>query len=598
MPALSSPPSLFSDAAPFSEPKKSAPRAVWTPKTRVEPADEFIARQARVSPVAAALLRQRGFTTAASIDAFFHPSPAVLRDPQSLPDIELAVARLIRAIEDGQKILIFGDYDADGVTSTALLIRSLRLLGAKVDWRLPERLEGYGLTPAVITDAHAAGFDLIMSADCGITAIEPAKLARQIGIDLIITDHHEPSTELPDAIAVVNPKRHDSTYGFDGLSGCGVAFKVMQALISAHNPRILPSFSQKYLDLVALSTIADCVPLCDENRYLAAEGLRRLYGTKKAGLRALIESMSAKDAAKRYDKGFFIGRDVSWGLAPRLNAAGRLASPRLALELLLCDDPDECQERAQELNAINTQRKTDQEIALRGALELVESQTDLDSDLLLVAAHPSWHRGIVGLIAGKLVERYHRPAFALSIHDGHAHGSGRSIHGFDLHALIEATRAHLSSGGGHAAACGLSLPEANIENFRAAALDFAAQTLTLDDLKPTLTPDCEVSGNHLDGELTRELALMEPCGTGNEEPKFLLRGARVEGARAFSMGKHLELTLRQDGRRLRAIWWGKGDRLGEFRVGSHLETIFVPKPDTYTGQGEIQLVIDDARLEV
>ncbi|RYG65660.1 single-stranded-DNA-specific exonuclease RecJ, partial [bacterium] len=321
----------------FAAPNRPTPRAVWKPKTSVQPSDELLAREAGVTPVAAALLRQRGYATGAAIDAFFHPEPTVLRDPALMPDMDKAVQRLIQAIEKNEKILIFGDYDADGVTSTALLVRSLKLLKADVHWRLPERLEGYGLSPAVIRDAKAAGFDLVMSADCGITAVEPANTARDLGIDLIITDHHEPSSELPECIAVVDPKRADSQYGFEGLSGCGVAYKVMQALITALNPKALDSFSERYLDLVALSTIADCVPLCDENRYLASQGLKKLYETPKKGLRALIESMQPKDASKRYDKGFFIGRDVSWGLAPRLNAAGRLASPKLALELLLCE---------------------------------------------------------------------------------------------------------------------------------------------------------------------------------------------------------------------------------------------------------------------
>jgi single-stranded-DNA-specific exonuclease len=568
---------------------------VWKPKTSVLPADEFVARSAGVTPVAAALLRQRGYHDADAIDAFFHPDAAVLRDPALLPDIEKAVARLIVAIEKGEKILIFGDYDADGVTSTALLVRSLKLLKADVSWRLPERLEGYGLSPAVIQDAKTAGFDLVMSADCGITAVEPAKVARQLGIDLIITDHHEPSHELPECIAIVNPKRADSAYGFGGLSGCGVAYKVMQALITAYNPRLLDSFSEKYLDLVALSTIADCVPLCDENRYLASQGLKKLYETPKKGLRALIESMQPKDANRRNDKGFFIGRDVSWGLAPRLNAAGRLASPKFALELLLCDDAQECARRAEHLNEINAQRKTDQETALKSAMQIVERQSDLDSDLLLVAGHETWHRGIVGLIAGKLVEKYHRPAFAFNIHDGHAHGSGRSIPGFDLHALIEATREHLTTGGGHAQACGLSLPAQNIDAFRAAALEWASTKISFDDLRPTLAPDCEVRGSHLTPQLTRELVLMEPCGTDNEEPKFLLSGARVEATKAFSNGVHLELTLRDEGRKLRAIWWRQGEKLSEFRVGDTIETIFVPKPDTFNGKNDVQLIIEDAR---
>jgi single-stranded-DNA-specific exonuclease len=561
------------------------------------PADEFIARQAGVSPVAAALLRLRGYESVASISAFLEPSPSLLRDPALLPDIGLAVARLVQALERREKILIFGDYDADGVTSTALLVRCLRLLRADVHWRLPERDEGYGLNSNVMRDAHAQGFHLVMSADCGIRDVEAAQTARELGLDLIITDHHEPGVELPECVAVVNPKRADSRYGFGGLSGCGVAFKVMQALLLAYKPEALDSFSEKYLDLVALSTIADCVPLCDENRYLTAAGLHSLYGTRKKGLRALIEAAGPKDSSRR-DKGYFVGRDISWGLAPRLNAAGRLASPTLALELLLCDDEIRAYDLAQRLNVINAQRKGDQEIALRSAMQMVEQESNLDRDVLLVAAHSSWHRGIVGLIAGKLVEKYHRPAFAFNVHDGHAHGSGRSVADFNLHDLLEATRPHFTRGGGHAAACGLTLPEANIGIFRAAAQEWAGSHLSVADLRPIVCPDCEVEAAHLTPQLVTELARLEPCGTGNEEPKFLLRGARVESIRTLSMGKHLEVTLRGDGKRLRALWWQNGDKLGDFRVGDPVEVVFVPKINDYMGKNEVELTIDDARVMI
>lgn len=577
-------------------PPKTPPRALWKPITRVGPADELLARQAGISPVAAALLRSRGHGDLDAMQAFFHPQPTLLRDPAGLPDIEKAVARLIQAIEKQERILIFGDYDADGVTSTALLIRSLRLLGAQVDWRLPERNEGYGMNNAVIEEAKAAGFDLLMSADCGIRDVEPARRAREIGLDLIISDHHEPSGELPDCIAVVNPKRADSQYGFDGLSGCGVAFKIMQALVTAYKPRLADSFGEKYLDFVALSTIADCVPLLDENRYLASAGLLQLYGTKKKGLRALINAANANVDKKR-DKGFFVGRDVSWGLAPRLNAAGRLASPKFALELLLCDDAEEAARRALHLNEINAQRKGDQETALKGAIEHVRRETDLDSDVLLIAAHPAWHRGIVGLIAGKLVEKFHRPAFAFNISDGHAHGSGRSLGDFDLHALLEATSEHYTRGGGHAAACGLSLPAHKIEDFRAAALEHAHKHLTMADLRPILSPDCELRGRHIDLELTRELRLLEPCGTGNQEPKFLLRGAIIESVKGFGGGgAHLEVVLRDDGKRLRAIWWRMGERLAQFGAGDVVELIFVPQPNEFNGSVTLQLIIEDLRL--
>ena len=565
--------------------------ALWSAATKVEACDRRIAARLGINPICAAILRARGHKTAEAIEEFFAPHPGLLRDCADLPDIEVAIDRLWRAITDREPILIFGDYDVDGITSTALLVRSLQKLGAQVSYRLPERDEGYGLTVEVIDDAAKQKIALVLTADCGITAVAAARRAREVGIDLIITDHHEPDAELPDAVAVVNPKRADSRYEFTGLSGCGVAYKVMSALLKRYQPAAFSSFSERYLDLVALSTIADCVPLHDENRYLVARGLHNLYGTRKKGLRALIESAAIRD------KGFYVGGDVAFRLAPRLNAAGRLDSPTLALRLLLSNDEAECASLAAQIEALNGQRRTDTEVALLEAQELVEREANLGDDRLLIAAGRGWRRGVVGLIAAKLVDCYHRPAFALNVENGHAHGSGRSHAEFDLHALLDSTRDLIVSGGGHAGACGLTVETAKLPLFREQALDYAAQKLEMKDLVPRQTADCEAPGRDVTLELAQELMKLEPCGSGNHSPVLLLRGARLQTMWPLKE-EHSKGRLMTDGQSIEWIWWRSADRREAFEKGDSVDCIFVPEVNEYRGQTSLQLVIKDMRVSV
>ena len=566
-----------------------APR--WQAAAHVEACDRRIAARLGISPVSAAILRARGHGDAAAIEAFFAPHPGLLRDGADLPDIERAIDRLWRAIQDRETILIFGDYDVDGITSTALLVRSLQKLGARVCYRLPERDEGYGLTIGVVDEARSRGVTLLMTADCGITAVEAARHAKTVGIDVIVTDHHEPdeAAGLPDAIAVVNPKRADSKYEFTGLSGCGVAYKVMAELLKRHQPAALASFSERYLDLVALSTIADCVPLHDENRYLVARGLHKLYGTRKKGLRALIDSAGIRD------KGYYVGGDVAFRLAPRLNAAGRLDSPTLALRLLLSNDEAECAELAAQIEALNGQRRTDTDAALIEAHELVERQANLSDDRLLIAAGKGWRRGVVGLIAAKLVDRYHRPSFALNIENGHAHGSGRSCADFDLHALLEGARELIVSGGGHAGACGLTVETARLPQFREHALDYAAQKLSMEDLVPRQMADCEAPGRDVTLELAHELLRLEPCGSGNHAPVLLLRNARLQTMWPLKED-HSKGRLMTDGQSIEWIWWRSAERREEFERGASVDCLFVPEVNEFRGQTSLQLTIKDMRV--
>ena len=567
----------------------AAPSAKWQALTHVEACDRRLAARLQISPVSAAILRSRGYDSPDAIEAFFAPHPGLLRDAADLPDIERAIDRLWRAIQNRESILIFGDYDVDGITSTALMVRSLQKLGAHVTYRLPERDESYGLTTKVVEEAAARNIALIVTADCGITALEAARRARELNIDLIITDHHEPESELPLAIAIVNPKRADSKYEFTGLSGCGVVYKLMTELLKRYQPSAVNSFSERYLDLVALSTIADCVPLHDENRYLVARGLRQLYGTRKKGLRALIDSANIRD------KGFYVGGDVSFRLAPRLNAAGRLDSPTLALRLLLSNDEAECAQLAEQIEALNGQRRTDTDAALLEAHSLVEREANLDADRLLIAAGSGWRRGVVGLLAAKLVDKYHRPAFALNIENGHAHGSGRSCADFDLHSLLEASRELIVSGGGHAGACGLTVETKRLPEFREHALEYAADKLTMDELVPRHTADCEAPGRDVTLELAREMVQLEPCGSGNHAPVLLMRRARLQTIWPLK-AEHCKGRMMVEGQSIEWIWWRSADRLAEFDRGSAVDCLFVPEVNEYRGQTSLQLTLKDMRL--
>jgi single-stranded-DNA-specific exonuclease len=571
--------------------KTPTPPARWSVKTQIENRDREVARSCDISPAAAAILRARGHKTAEEICRFFNPSVDELRDPFLLPDIEPAVARLHAAIENKEAILVFGDYDVDGVTSTALLVRALKALGANVEWLIPERHDGYGLSVPAIEDAASRGIKLVFSADCGIGALEPAKRARELGLDLIITDHHEPGEVLPDAIAVVNPKREDSQYGFRELSGCGVAFKVLQALLQKHWPRHAASFQSKFIELVGLAAIADCVPLTDENRYLAREGLRALAATNKPGLQALMRTARLKT------ENGLTGKNVGFTIAPRLNAAGRVASAQSALQLLLSTDLLECEALAEELETLNRERQDWTSRVMHEATVRVLENPNWQREMIIVVAGEGWPHGVVGLVAGRLAERFCRPAIALSIEEnGIAKGSGRSSQDFDLTQLIQSTQHLLETGGGHAAACGLSLRAEKIDEFRAAAIACAGEVLAGKDFAPQVEADCEVSGEEITRQLVLDLMQLEPCGMDNPEATLMLKNAQIVDGKAIGKeGEHLKWFVRADGRSFDALWWRPGENANGFAAGQKVDLCIVPELNEWNGNERIQLIIKAAR---
>lgn len=564
----------------------------FTVATQVTETDRKLATRCGVSPVLAAILRLRGIEDPAAVQEYLNPQASCLGDPALLPDIIPAVERLAQAVTERQPVLIHGDYDADGLASTALLVRSLRALSVPVEHYIPERVDGYGIAPEAIDLAVEKGIGLVMTADCGIGAHETAQHAIRRGVDLIITDHHEPGDTLPPALAVVNPKRADSRYGFRDLCGCAVAFKVMQALVARVQPAYADSFFNRFVELVGLATVADCMPLVGENRYLAAEGLRRLPNSKKPGLQVLLEACSFRNASEGLS-----GRHVSFGLAPRLNAAGRMGCARLGLDLLLSSDLDLCRTYGSQIEELNRER---QELTSRVTLEAVaavERRHQLDRDPLLLAVGEGWPMGVVGLVAARLQERYQRPVVVLSVEGDSAQGSGRSVPGgLDLQQLLADTSHLLERGGGHQAACGLTVSAVRLEEFCEAALASAQSHIKLEDMALAPDAECLVTLPEITLQLACDWQRLEPCGNGNPEPRLLVRQVRIREGRVIGPdGMHLKWKIMAGGCFMDALWWRPGSKSNGFQTGDVVDLVCIPQINEYNGCTSVQLVIKDAR---
>ena len=554
--------------------------------------DAVVARlshELRVSPVTARLLCIRGLDDPLSARRFLFPSLDDLLDPNRLTDLPAAVDRILRAIANKERIAIHGDYDVDGVTSTVILRRALELLGADVTHFIPERLrDGYGLQPASIERLHALGVVLIISVDCGIRGVEAAARARALGLDLIITDHHEPDTELPQALAVINPKRHDCSYPDKNLAGVGVALKLVQALcIKTGHTSWLPAF----VKVAAIGTLADVVPLTGENRVIAKLGLEMLSkGPHKVGLRSLLDVCGL--IGKEIDS-YHIG----FVLAPRVNAAGRMSSPDIAARLLLASDEamrDEARGLAQQLDTENIRRQQEEADIVTAARKAVETDLEIGSRTVIVVAGEGWHRGVIGIVASKLVDAFHRPAIVISTDGDVAHGSCRSIPSFNMLGALESCGEVMSKFGGHKQAAGLTMASARVRELRARVNDFADGCLQPDDLRPRIWIDGALGFRSIDEQMASELTSLAPFGAGNPRPIFRTSGVEiVDGPRRLKE-RHLKMAFRQDGRVMRGIAWRASER--EEFVAEHrtaIDLAFSLEQDTWEGERYLQLSIAD-----
>jgi single-stranded-DNA-specific exonuclease len=499
----------------------------------------------------ARLLVQRGYGSVESARGFLRPVLGALSNPLDLPDMERAVAVVAAAVRAGHPVMVHGDYDVDGQCGTALLTRVLRAAGATVIPFIPNRMrDGYDLGPAGVARARATGARVIVTVDCGVTAREAIADARAAGIGVVVTDHHLPG-ELPAAQAIVNPRRGDPDAPTADLCGTGVAFKLAQALVGALGlPQTLPLH---FLDLVALATIADVVPLTRENRILTRFGLRKLAASRWPGVRALIETAGLTGSEIK-------AGHVGFVLAPRLNAAGRIGDATDGLDLLLCDDPADALDRARRLEAVNTRRQELDQAILDQALGLLEREADLDRDYGLVLAQDGWHPGVIGIVASRIVERFARPAILVALDGASGKGSGRSIPKFDLHGALVACGAHLSRFGGHRMAAGLTVSRDRLDGFRQAFNAHAKSLLRPEDLVAVQRIDAQVAFDALDFGLEKLLKYLEPCGPGNPSPVFGVTGVAVREARPVGTN-HLRLLLEDPRGRLTTIGFDWADRV-------------------------------------
>jgi single-stranded-DNA-specific exonuclease len=567
------------------------PTLLWEPVICDEAAVAPLAAALGVTPVVARLLCQRGLADPEAAARFLAPSLAQLHDPFGLAGMTEAVDRIQAAVARRERVAIHGDYDVDGITATVILRRMIEGLGGEVVHFLPDRLrDGYGLQVPAVERLHADGVRLLISVDCGIRSAEAARRARELGLDLVVTDHHEPEAELPPALAVINPKREDCGYPDKHLAGAGVALKLVQALCQRTGREAwLPAF----VKMAAIGTLADVVPLLGENRVIASAGLALLSrGPHKVGLQALLEVAGL--AGKRIGS-----HDVSFQLAPRLNAAGRMASPDIAARLLLANDPaaaGEAHALAAQLDEENGRRQAQEQEILAAARKTIESDPDIGARAVLVVAGEGWHRGVIGIVASKLVESFCRPAVVISIEDGLAHGSCRSIPAFDMLAALAACHAHLARYGGHRAAAGLTLEAGGLKAFRSALQQYGDDHLGPDDLRPRLRIDASLGLADIKGRVVEELGRFEPFGLGNPRPVFLASGVQIADGPRRVKERHLKLAVRQQGRVFRVIAWRAADREQELAaVRSNFDLAYSLTQNTFNGETFTELTLADAR---
>ena len=567
------------------------PRLIWDHPDVDEGRAGDLASALDLDPVIARLLVLRGIDTADEAGRFLDPRIDHLHDPFRLADLPLAVDRLQRAIEKGERIAIHGDYDVDGVTSTVILRRVLDLLGADVVHFIPERLkDGYGLEPAAVERLAARGAAVVVSADCGIRSQAAAARARELGVDLIVTDHHEPEAVLPPALAVINPKRRDCGYPDKNLAGVGVALKLVQALcLRSDRAGWLPAF----VKLAAVGTVADVVPLRGENRVIAKLGLERLSRKRHAvGLRALLDSAGLLGES-------LTGFHVAFRLAPRINAAGRMSTPDLATRLLLLTDDDreaEARRLAEEIEAVNLRRREAEAEILAAARRKVDSDPDVGAHAILVVWGAGWHRGVIGIVASKLVDLFHRPAIVLAVEGDAAYGSGRSIPGFDLLGALDHCGDLFTRYGGHRHAAGVTLESGRLAELRRRITAFADDRLGPEQLMPRLRVDGRLPLAGITPGMMAGLRAMEPFGAGNPRPVFHSGTLQLADAPRVLKSRHLAMRVRQRGRVFRAVAWRMADR-EDFvkRHGDALDLAFHLTENNWRGERTIELSVADIR---
>jgi single-stranded-DNA-specific exonuclease len=559
-----------------------------------------LSRAAEIPAVVAQLLICRGIHDPRQAREFLDCKLSGLRDPQQLPGVPLAAERLHAAVQEQKRIIVYGDYDVDGVSGTSLLWQCLKLLGGDVGYYVPHRLEeGYGLNCEALQTLASQGAKVVVTVDCGIASVAEAARARELGLELIITDHHEMADALPDAAAIVHPRLPGTSYPFGGLCGAGVAFKLAWALCqcASQSTKVSPRMKDFLLEAVALAalgTVADVVPLVDENRVLVRHGLLSLKESPTLGLTMLMK-VAKCDAKPR-----LTSEDIAFCLAPRINAAGRLGQARLAVELLTTTNSSRAAELAEYIDQLNNSRQSLERSILLSASKQAQEQFDPENDSALVLADHDWHPGVIGIVAGRLVEKFHRPVILIALDKlgiKPGVGSARSVPGFDLYAALNACTEHLIGHGGHAAAAGLRIADGQIDAFRQAFCDHACGEIASEDRVAELWIDAEAPLSAFTLRSVEQIESLAPFGQGNGRP--LLCASHVtlaEPPKRIGNGRHLSLKVVQHGVRMRGVAFGQGDAADELtELGAPLSIAFRPIINEFNGRRTVELHICDWR---
>ena len=570
-----------------------APR--WNFQQYDKRAIEDFARVLGVGLPAARVLWNRGFREPSAARNFLTPTLDLLHDPFLLLGMDRAVERLLQALARKEKILVYGDYDVDGTSSVVILKKALDLAGGDVEFKVPHRLrEGYGMRPEALEEAAARGITLVISVDTGIRAADVVRAATVLGVDMIITDHHLPDEDIPPAVAVLNPNQTDCPYPEKNLCGAGVTFKLIQALLSkldwpeAKSRKLMESF----LKIVAIATVADVVPLTGENRAIVKLGLSGLDYVKNPGLRALLD-VAGFNEGKAPSAG-----QVAFRVAPRINAAGRMDNATDVIDMFLTDDPARARELAAQLHDLNAERQQTEQDIVQEVLLLCDEMQISDDHFALVFSKAGWHRGVIGIVASRIVERYHRPVFILGEEDGKAQGSGRSIRPFHLLNALESMPELFEKFGGHKQAAGVTMPAEQVEEFRRRLNLYASSCLTVEDLRPVLEIDAVLSLKEIDDAAVADVFQLAPFGFGNPGPVFAAQKVEVIAPPQIIKDRHMRIRVRQDGRFLSLMGWNMADFANTVQQGSLVDVAFTLEDDEFSasrGYSPWQAILKDVK---
>ena len=539
-----------------------------------------------INKLLAAILVNREITEKNQIKKFLKPKRDDFYNPYEMPDMKIAVERIIKAINSKEKIIIYGDYDVDGITSVTVLKSFLEERGIHVAEYIPNRLkEGYGLNKDAVKEITNQKYTLMITVDCGISALEEIEYANQLGIETIITDHHEPGAELPKALAVVDAKRKDNTYPFRNLAGVGVVFKLIQAL--SIELKLEQKEYLKYLDIVCVGTISDIVPLVDENRVIVKLGLKLVEQTKNLGLKSILE-------ASGYNK--IDSNTISFGVAPRINACGRMGHQEEALKLFLSKDIKEVKTLTDKLNEYNKLRQDTEKNIYADAVTQIEDN-NLNERNTIVLMGKNWHHGVIGIVSSKITELYFKPSILLCEEDEFGKGSGRSIPGFDLYEALTECKDTIDKFGGHSMAVGINVKKEKFEEFKE-KLEQIAKQKHIEEIVPILKIDVQTNLEEIDKDMVESLSELEPYGEENKMPLFAIRNLKIDSIRALSEGKHLKLTLKDERNMINAIGFNLGYLSNEYKIGDKIDVVGNLEINTFNGVDNIQINLKDVMKSI